>query len=72
EQRETHLHINLPIEVLAVEIGRSAEQMFAENNDSDPLVVQPLYVAPSAAERNFGKQKAAKDLAAGLDNGDKI
>lgn len=48
-----HLSLALPIEVLTMEVGRAAEAMLRAGSDADPLSLQPLYVAPSAAERNF-------------------
>lgn len=53
EQKEAYLRIELPIETIVIEIARAAQVAFESNEDSDPLDLQPLYVAPSAAERNL-------------------
>lgn len=46
------------IEEVALHIGRLAWARLAQNSSDDPLTLQPLYVAPSAAERNLQKPKA--------------
>lgn len=51
-----HLALSLPIEVLAMEVGRAGEVMLRAGQDSDPLALQPLYVAPSAAERRLQRE----------------
>ena len=54
-----HLSLTVPIEVLAMEVGRAGEAMLRAGSDADPLSLQPLYVAPSAAERNFKREPQA-------------
>lgn len=45
--------VHLSIEALAFEIARCGHSLLAAGRDSKPLELQPLYIAPSAAERNF-------------------
>jgi len=53
EHGDAHLLITLPIELVTVEIARAAQIVWENGDDADPLALQPLYVAASAAERNF-------------------
>jgi tRNA threonylcarbamoyladenosine biosynthesis protein TsaB len=54
-QKEAYLRVELPIETVALEIGRAAQVAFENGEEADPLQLQPLYVAPSAAERNLAR-----------------
>ena len=47
----------LHIEALAAEIARCGHSLLAAGHDSNALELQPLYIAPSAAERNFQSKK---------------
>jgi tRNA threonylcarbamoyladenosine biosynthesis protein TsaB len=53
ERQETHVMLSVPIEVLIVELGRAGGAALEEGRADNPLELQPLYVAPSAAERNW-------------------
>ena len=52
ERQETHLVLSVPIETLVVELGRAGEATLEQGQVDNPLELQPLYIAPSAAERN--------------------
>jgi tRNA threonylcarbamoyladenosine biosynthesis protein TsaB len=52
ERQETHLVLSVPIEALVVELGRAGEAALEQGQVDNPLELQPLYIAPSAAERN--------------------
>jgi tRNA threonylcarbamoyl adenosine modification protein YeaZ len=52
ERQETHLVISVPTETLIVELGRAGEMALGQGQVDNPLELQPLYIAPSAAERN--------------------
>jgi len=56
---DAHLVVTLPVELLTIEIARAAQIIWENEDDANPLELQPLYVAPSAAERSL----AAKSLA---------
>jgi tRNA threonylcarbamoyladenosine biosynthesis protein TsaB len=60
EQSVYHLAVDVPIEALTVEIGRAAELRLVDGQEVSPLELQPLYIVPSAAERNYLEQKNAQ------------
>lgn len=53
ERNRSHMVLEASIESLAVEVGRIGAAMIAHDRAVNPLELQPLYVVPSAAERNL-------------------
>jgi tRNA threonylcarbamoyladenosine biosynthesis protein TsaB len=51
--REEPLDVQVNTEAMIVEIALAGALQIASGEGGDPLTVQPLYIAPSAAERNF-------------------
>ncbi|HEX8237807.1 MAG TPA: tRNA (adenosine(37)-N6)-threonylcarbamoyltransferase complex dimerization subunit type 1 TsaB [Abditibacteriaceae bacterium] len=51
----SHVMLNASIEALAVAVGRLGAAQIACGLSANPLELQPLYVMPSAAERNLGR-----------------
>jgi tRNA threonylcarbamoyladenosine biosynthesis protein TsaB len=45
--------VDVPAEYIAMHLGLLAAQNLAAGEEGDPLRVEPLYLAPSAAERNL-------------------
>jgi len=52
-QKVPSMTFPMTAEVLAVEIGRHGALLLEDEGAADPLALQPLYLAPSAAERNL-------------------
>jgi tRNA threonylcarbamoyladenosine biosynthesis protein TsaB len=54
EESDVLAQVETPAEFLAIHLGFIAVRKMLEGEDGDPLAVLPLYLAPSAAERNLG------------------
>ena len=50
---DTIAHVTVPAEYVAMHIGLIAARNLESGETGDPLAVEPLYLAPSAAERNL-------------------
>jgi tRNA threonylcarbamoyladenosine biosynthesis protein TsaB len=55
QHNRSHLVLSASIETLAVEVARLGAAQIVKGQSSNPLELQPLYVMPSAAERNLRK-----------------
>lgn len=53
DSREAPLEVQVGTEAMIVEVALAGALQIANGEGGDPLTVQPLYIAPSAAERNF-------------------
>jgi tRNA A37 threonylcarbamoyladenosine modification protein TsaB len=53
ERRESYLTVPLAMEAVVIEIGIAGAGALQNGETADPLELQPLYLAPSAAERNL-------------------
>lgn len=53
QRQQTHFVVSLAIENLVVEIALAGVMALISGQAADPLQLQPLYLAPSAAERNL-------------------
>lgn len=64
ERHQPYFAVSTPIENLVVEIGLAGAAALMSGESAAPLELQPLYLAPSAAERNLLKaneRKSRKD-----------
>lgn len=52
-QQDLIAQVAVPPEYIAMHLGLMAVQSLAAGEPGDPLAVEPLYLAPSAAERNL-------------------
>lgn len=53
QRQQTHFVVSLAIENLVVEVALAGVIALLSGQAADPLQLQPLYLAPSAAERNL-------------------
>lgn len=57
QRQQTHFVVSLAIENLVVEVALAGVIALMSGQAADPLQLQPLYLAPSAAERNLIRAK---------------
>ena len=56
EQGESPLFVEIDSQAMCLELAQAGMAVLEAGSDSDPLALQPLYLAPSAAERNLSRK----------------